>query len=176
MTDIPKTDESSVEPPSKSERKRQMLALQELGERLVGLSESELAKVPIDDERLRDAVITARRVTARGGLKRQLQFIGKLMRSTDPEPISRSLAALDKQHRNQTAAFHRIEAARDDLRSRGDEAIGGILSMWPKAEVSWLRQWVRQQPKELARGSERAHSRKLHRYLTELAASAPEEL
>ena len=73
-----------------------MLALQELGERLVGLPESELAKIPIDDERLRDAVTTARRITARGGLRRQLQFIGKLMRSVDPEPISRSLAALDK--------------------------------------------------------------------------------
>lgn len=152
-----------------------MLALQELGERLVGLPESELAKIPIDDERLRDAVTTARRITARGGLRRQLQYIGKLMRSIDPEPISRSLAALDKQHRNQTAAFHRIEAARDDLRSRGDDAIGDILSMWPQAEVSWLRQWVRQYPRELARGNERAHSRKLHRYLTELADSASEE-
>ena len=152
-----------------------MLALQELGERLVGLPESELAKIPIDDERLRDAVTTARRITARGGLKRQLQFIGKLMRSIDPEPISKSLAALDKQHRNQTAAFHRIEAARDDLRSRGDDAIGDVLSMWPQAEAFWLRQWVRKLPKELARGSERAHSRKLHRYLTELADSASEE-
>ena len=152
-----------------------MLALQELGERLVGLPESELAKIPIDDERLRNAVTTARRITARGGLRRQLQFIGKLMRSIDPEPISRSLEALDKQHRGQTAAFHRIEAARDDLRSRGDGAIGDILSMWPQAEVSWLRQWVRQHPRELARGNERAHSRKLHRYLTELAYSAFEE-
>ena len=152
-----------------------MLALQELGKRLVGLPESELAKIPIDDERLRDAVTTARRITARGGLRRQLQFIGKLMRSIDPEPISRSLAALDKQHRNQTAAFHRIEAARDDLRSRGDEAIGDILSMWPQAEVSWLRQWVRQHPRELTRGNERAHLRKLHRYLTELADSVSEE-
>ena len=150
-----------------------MLALQELGEKLVGLSESELAKVPFDDERLKDAVMTARRITARGALKRQLQFIGKLMRSIDPEPISKSLAVLDKQHRNQTAAFHRIEAACDDLRLRGDDAIGAILSMWPQAEVSWLRQWVRQLPKELARGNDRAHSRKLHRYL---ADSAPEEL
>ena len=153
-----------------------MLALQELGERLVGLSDSELAKVSIEDERLRDAVNNARRITARGGLRRQLQFIGKLMRSVDSEPISRSLAALDKQHRSQTVALHRIEAARDELSSRGDDAIGSILTMWPQAEVSWLRQWVRQQPKEVARGSERAHLRKLHRYLTELADSASEEL
>ena len=153
-----------------------MLALQELGERLVGLSESELAKIPIDDERLRDAVNTARRITARGGLRRQLQFIGKLMRSIDPEQISRSLAALDKQHRSQTSSFHKIERAREDLRSRGDDAIGGILAIWPYAEVAWLRQWIRQQPKEKACGSERAHSRRLHRYLTELADSASEEL
>ena len=65
-----------------------MLALQELGEKLIGLSESELAKVPFDDERLKDAVITARRITARGALKRQLQFIGKLLRFRDTSDIA----------------------------------------------------------------------------------------
>lgn len=156
---------------SKSERKRQMHALQDLGERLVALPAAELAKIPIDDERLRDAVETARRITARGGLKRQLQFIGKLMRAIDPTPIANGLAALDHRATESAAAFHRIEHARDQLRTEGDRALGDILAIWPHAEMSLLRQWIRQHPKEVARGNERAHSRKLFRYLAELDES-----
>ena len=85
-------------PPSKSERKRQMLALQALGERLVGLSETELSTINIPDARLKEAVLEARRITARGGLKRQLQYIGKLMRSVDPTPIEAGLAAVSYTH------------------------------------------------------------------------------
>jgi len=156
---------------SKSERKRQMHALQELGERLVALPATELARIPIEDERLRDAVDTARRITARGGLKRQLQFIGKLMRSIDPTPIADGLAALEHRATEDAAAFHRIEHARDRLRAEGDQALGDILGIWPHAEISLLRQWIRQHPKEVSKGNERAHSRKLFRYLAELDQS-----
>ena len=158
--------------PSKSERKRQMLALQEMGERLVSLSRSDLDRINISDERLKEAVETARGITARGGLKRQLQFIGKLMRSTDTAPIEAGLAMLDQQHAVSTANFHRIEAARDRLRDEGDAALGEILAIWPAAEPSLLRQWVRQHPKEIQRGNEKAHARKLFRYLSELDAAA----
>ena len=156
---------------SKSERKRQMHALQDLGERLVALPAAELAKIPIDDERLRDAVEGARQITARGGLKRQLQFIGKLMRSIDPTPIANGLAALDRRATESAAAFHRIESARDQLRTAGDRALGDILAIWPHAEISLLRQWIRQHPQEVEKGNERAHSRKLFRYLAELDQS-----
>ena len=134
--------------PSKSERKRQMLALQEMGERLVSLSRSDLDSINIPDERLKEAVETARGITARGGLKRQLQFIGKLMRSTDTAPIKKGLAMLDQQHATSTADFRRVEAARDRLRNEGDAALGDILAIWPAAEASLLRQWIRQHPKE----------------------------
>ena len=158
--------------PSKSERKRQMLALQEMGERLVSLSRSDLDRINIQDERLKDAVESARGITARSGLKRQLQFIGKLMRSTDTAPIETGLAMLDQQHAASTAGFHRVEAARDRLRDEGDAALGEILAIWPAAEASLLRQWIRQHPKEIQRGNEKAHARKLFRYLSELDAAA----
>ncbi len=159
---------------SKSERKRQMRALQGLGERLVALPAAELAKISIDDDRLRDAIDTARRITARGGLKRQLRFIGKLMRSIDPTQIANDLAALQQRTAERAATFHRIERARDKLRADGDRALGDILAIWPHAEASLLRQWIRQHPKEVARGNERAHSRKLFRYLVELDQSGGE--
>ena len=84
-------NEIAQEAPSKSERKRQMHALQQLGERLVALPQAELDRLNIEDERLREAIDQARRITARGGLRRQLQFIGKLMRSIDPSSIEAGL-------------------------------------------------------------------------------------
>ncbi|MED5315652.1 MAG: ribosome biogenesis factor YjgA, partial [Pseudomonadota bacterium] len=100
-----------------------------------------------------------------------LQFIGKLMRSIDPTPIANGLAALDRRATESAAAFHRIESARDQLRTAGDRALGDILAIWPHAEISLLRQWIRQHPQEVGKGNERAHSRKLFRYLAELDQS-----
>ena len=168
-SDIGETDDLR---PSKSERKRQMLALQKMGERLVSLSRSDLDRINIPDERLRVAVETARGITARGGLKRQLQFIGKLMRSTDIAPIETGLAMLDQQNVVTTAGFHRVEAARYRLQNEGDSALGDILAIWPAAEPSLLRQWIRQHPREIQRCIEKAHARKLFRYLSGLDAAA----
>ena len=158
--------------PSKSKRKRQMLALRAMGERLVSLSRSDLDRINIPDERLRVAVETARDITAHGGLKRQLKFIGKLMRSTDIAPIETGLAMLDQQNAVTAASFHRVERARDRLRNEGDAALGDILAIWPAAEASLLRQWIRQHPTEIQRGNEKPHARKLFRYLSELEAAA----
>ena len=94
------------------------------------------------------------------------------MRSTDTTPIKKGLAMLDQQHATSTADFRRVEAARDRLRNEGDAALGDILAIWPAAEASLLRQWIRQHPKEIQRGNEKAHARKLFRYLSELDAAA----
>ena len=79
--------------PSKSARKRAYLALQKLGEELITLRESDLQAMPLDEE-LRDAVLEARRVKAHGALRRQKQYIGKLMGRIDPEPIREALERL----------------------------------------------------------------------------------
>ena len=77
--------------PSKSARKREYLALQKLGEQLLTLKESDLQAMDIDTELL-DAVLEARRIKSHGALRRQKQYIGKLMRGLDPEPIRAALA------------------------------------------------------------------------------------
>lgn len=82
------------ERPSKSARKRAAHAAQELGERLIALKETDLAKLPLPDV-LADAIREAKRIKARGGLARQRQYIGKLMRDIDPEPIEAALASRD---------------------------------------------------------------------------------
>ena len=166
-------DDALVE--SKSARKRQMHALQHLGEQLVELSAAQLQKLNIDNESLIEAVQLAQRISHRSGKRRQMQFIGKLMRSVDAEPIREGLSALDQQHIQRTAEFHRIEIARDRLRDEGDDAVGATLAAWPQAEASWLRQWIRQYPTEVARGNDKSHLRKLFRYLSDLDQSSDAE-
>ena len=79
-------------PPSKSSRKRAAHAAQKLGEQLVRMREQDLAGLPLPED-LRDAIVEARRLTSRGALARQHQFIGKLMRDTDLAAVEGALAA-----------------------------------------------------------------------------------
>ncbi len=79
--------------PSKSAKKREYLALQKLGEDLITLKESELASLPLDDDLLA-AIHEAQQIKARGALRRQKQYIGKLMRHIDPEPLLIEIAKL----------------------------------------------------------------------------------
>jgi ribosome-associated protein len=83
-------------PPSKSSRKREAHALQKLGEELVQMRAQDLARLPLP-ESLRDAIDEARRLTSRGAQARQRQFIGKLMRDIDIEPIVTAMAALTEE-------------------------------------------------------------------------------
>lgn len=91
-------DEYGERPPSKSMRKRAAHSAQKLGERLVKMRDSELAGLPLPDE-LREAITEARRLTNRGALARQHQFIGKLMRSVDIEALEQALAAQEAAQR-----------------------------------------------------------------------------
>ena len=79
--------------PSKSAKKREYLALQKLGEELITLRESELAELPLDEDLLL-AIQDAQQIKARGAMRRQKQFIGKLMRQVDPEPLMIAMAKL----------------------------------------------------------------------------------
>lgn len=79
--------------PSKSAKKREYLALQKLGEELITLKQSELESLSLEDD-LREAVMEARQIKAHGALRRQKQYIGKLMRHIDPEPLKLELARL----------------------------------------------------------------------------------
>ena len=92
-------------PPSKSARKRDALALQKLGEALVKMRLADLDRLPLP-ENLREAIDEARRLTNRGALSRQRQYIGKLMRDIDVAPVEAALAALTEE-RNARARMRR---------------------------------------------------------------------
>jgi ribosome-associated protein len=120
-------DDNHDEGPSKSELKRQSTGLQALGEALIELPASELAELPLP-ENLRDAVELARRITAHGGLYRQKQYIGKLMRKIDAEPIREALAARKNRERVAALQFRRIEQWRDRLLAEGSGLVQSLKS------------------------------------------------
>ena len=79
--------------PSKSARKREFLALQKLGEDLIALKESDLRQIGLDEDLL-EAVLDARKIKSHSALRRQKQYIGKIMRNVDPEPIRTAIMRL----------------------------------------------------------------------------------
>jgi 5-(carboxyamino)imidazole ribonucleotide mutase len=96
----------SEDPPSKSARKRAALAVQKLGEQLVGLKDEELATLDLP-ETLTAAILEARRIRSRAALARQRQYIGKLMRALDPAAIEAALAARAAQHVRRARGYAR---------------------------------------------------------------------
>jgi ribosome-associated protein len=100
--------------PSKSELKRQSQGLQDLGEQLIGLPQADLDALALPDA-LHDAVMLARRITAHGGLYRQKQYIGKLMRKVDAEPIRKAIEARALRHRADALRHRKVETWRTRL-------------------------------------------------------------
>ena len=140
----------SDELPSKSQRKREMHELQTLGAELTELSDEQLSSMQLP-ERLMDAVLDARRMSKHEARRRQLQFIGKIMRSVDPEPIREQLAAWKAVSRAHTARLHTIERWRTRL-LEDDHALADLLREHPHAEAGRLRNLIRNAKREHAAG------------------------
>ena len=160
-------EDDELLPESKSARKRQMHALQILGEQLVALTAPQLAKLELD-EALLEAVTLAQRINHHSGKRRQMQYIGKLMRSADADRIAQALDALHEGSRKDKAREHMIEAARDSLITRGDDALSEVLTLWPHADRQKLRQLGRSAIDEKNKGLPPTSARKLFRYLRSL--------
>jgi ribosome-associated protein len=135
-------DEYLDEGPSKSLLKRQSHELQLLGEELIGLPQDELDALPLP-EVLRDAVLLARRITAHGGLYRQKQFIGKLMRKIDAEPIRLALEARRERDRTSVRQFQMIERWRTRLIDE-DAAFAEFTQTFPAADGAMLTRLIAQ--------------------------------
>ncbi|MCL6262455.1 MULTISPECIES: ribosome biogenesis factor YjgA [Craterilacuibacter] len=133
---------------SKSEKKRQMDALQELGKALTELSTDKLKKIELDED-LRVAVLEHKRLTSHGAKKRQEQYIGKLMRSIDPEPIRQQLAIVRGDSSQHAAWLMLLERWRDRLMA-DDAMLAVFITEHPEADVQQMRTTIRNARKELA--------------------------
>jgi ribosome-associated protein len=174
--DLPE-DEGGVALPSKSQLKRESEALQKLGVALVDLNRTQLAKLDLP-EKLVTAVLDCQRIGNGPALKRQRQYIGKLMRDVDPAPIQAYLDRLKGNDAQQIAWLHRIERQRDALLA-SDEAVQALIAEHPDLDIQALRQRVRNARAERAAieaGQHKPpkHFRALFQFLKELSpAPAP---
>ena len=155
---------------SKSEMKRDMHALQKLGESIVKLSNGQFATIPLDDETLAEAIHTARRIKHKEGLRRQMQYIGKLLRNLNTEKIEAAYRALQEGQKEKTRRFHQLEQWRDQIIEQGPSAVEDVLLKHPHADRQHLRQLVLQANREKKGNKPPASARKLFQYLRELDA------
>ncbi|UTW14009.1 ribosome biogenesis factor YjgA [Marinobacterium rhizophilum] len=153
---------------SKSQVKREMNALQDLGKKLVALNKDQLAKVPLD-ETLREAIDECRRLKKGEAIRRQLQYIGRLMRLADSDAISQTLDSFEAGKQAHDAHFHRLERWRDRLINGTPSDLTDYVAAFPGADVQHLRQLVRNAQKEAQQQKPPASARKLFKYLRELA-------
>src|ERR1044071_8401756 len=160
------------ERPSKSERKRRSDDLQSLGEALIDLPDSELNALPLPDQ-LREAVLLARKITAHGGLYRQKQYIGKLMRKIDAEPIRAALEARRDRERRSALQFRRLEQWRDRMLAEGEPAIAAFArEVGPTVDTAMLATLVRRAQAEKAANHPPAAARALFQALRAAWATA----
>lgn len=132
----------SQDRPSKSQLKRDMVALQKLGEALIKLPISQLNEIPIDDQ-LREAILEAQSLTSHEAKRRQLQYVGRLMREVDSAPIQEALSKLQLHYQKTKQAFHQVEKWRDQLIEGNDEVLQAFFTEHPKADFQHLRQLIR---------------------------------
>ncbi|MEZ9542896.1 ribosome biogenesis factor YjgA [Vibrio sp. 10N.286.48.C11] len=151
---------------SKTEMKTDMEALQKLGEELVSLKPSVLDKFPLSED-LAQAIKDAQRFKNEAK-RRQLQYIGKVMRNVDPEPIQAALDKVRNKHSQATAELHKLEQLRDRVVAEGDAAISEVMDMYPKADRQRLRQLARQANKEKSANKPAKASREIFQILKEL--------
>ena len=158
-------EDDFIEPPSKSSLKREMHALQDLGEQLVALSVDRLKKMPLPDS-LYEAVRAAQgfKMEAR---RRQMQYIGKLMRKIDPAPIQAQLDIFNGNSAAEIAKMHRLERMREQL-LEDEKTIGTIAETWPEADLQYLRTLRRNALKEREAAKPAKPFREIFRVLRDL--------
>ena len=157
-------------PVSKTRRKQEMHELQALGAALVELPATQLGAMDLSPE-LREAVLAGRRITSHEARRRQLQYIGRLMRDVDPAPIRARLKALEGSSAEATARHRRLEQLRERLLA-DDQALTAYVAAHPGADAQELRTLIRNARREQKEGRPPRAFRELFRTLKSLDAAA----
>lgn len=171
-TEIDHSGETQEEEPiSKSQRKRDANAAQDLGKNILSLSQDAQNSIELP-ESLVKALNDARKIKKNSALKRQLQYIGKLMRHLDIEPIQEQYLKLTNHYDKDIKALHHLENWRDRLLAEGDKALEELLKEAPDADRQHLRQLIRQSMKETKLKKPPKSAREIFKYLKGLFAES----
>ena len=153
---------------SKSQRKRDCNEQQRISDRLLELPPDQLAHIEMPEE-LAQALAEAHRIRSNSALKRQRQYLGKIMRGIDSEKIENQLDAVIHRNDTNTARFKKLEKWRDRLVDNDKDALGEIIHELPELDRNHVHNLVRQAAREASADKPPAASRKLFKYLRDLA-------
>lgn len=152
---------------SKSQLKREMHALQELGKHIMELRGDQVAALPMSD-RLRAAIAESKRIRQNEARRRHLQYVGKIIRlEDDPDALIKAVQACDAGSQEHTRRLHLAERWRDRLIAEGDAAVTEFIDYCPSAEAQHLRNLTRNARRDAQKESNTGQSTKLFRYLRE---------
>ena len=166
--------EEEYERPSKSQRKREMTALQKTGEQLVNESADRIKRTPMP-ENLREAILECQRIRNHEGRRRQLQYIGKIMRSLDEEAIAtinRTIESWRGLSKADTLLMHALENQREKLLA-DESALTEFLHKYPQADIQQLRTLIRNAKKETAANKPPKAYREIYRLLKQIMTASP---
>ncbi len=159
-----------IPPPTKTELKRQAQAVQDLADRLIDAPADLAAAIGLP-EKVRDAIALARRITSRAALIRQRQFVAKLMRGIDPEPVRAALDARADVARRQAARFRRAERWRDRLVDGGRAGVEAFEAQFPAVDRAELARLVSAALAERRKDRNTGASRELFRWVRDTLAA-----
>ena len=161
--------EPEYDRPSKSELKRQSNDLQKLGEQLIDAPRDRVKRVAMPDE-VKDAILMCQTITNHEGRRRQLQYVGKMMRTLDEEEVAviqRTIESWKGASKAETAALHALERRRDKLLA-DDKALTVLLEEHPELDVQQLRTLIRNARKEQAENKPPKAYREIFQILKDL--------
>lgn len=168
--------EQQYDRPSKSQLKREMTALQELGEELIAQPKDRVMRVPMPED-VREAILECQKIKDHEGRRRQTQYVGKKMRTLEEDEIAAIQKVLDSwkgASKAETAAMHALERRRDKLLA-DDKALTELLARHPEVDGQHLRGLIRNARKEQAENKPPKAYREIFQILKQLATPSPTE-
>jgi ribosome-associated protein len=160
--------------PSKSQIKRECHHLLDIGDEILKLNNDDINSLELPDD-LAEAITTARKIKSRSGLKRQRQYIGKLLRSIDSSDIEAQLRKIQHRHDTNTVQFKRLEKWRDSLIDNDRDALNEVIDHFPGIDRQYINQLIRAAIQQKKNDKPPAAARKLFRYLRELEENLQEK-
>lgn len=167
MSEAFEPDEAEDLGPSKSQRKRDMLELQKMGEALMAMKPEVWDRFPFQP-RLREALEESRRIKNLSARRRHVRFLGKLLGKEDTDAVQETIERMEARKQGEREHLHLHEGWRDRLIDEGDVALGSFLEHYPQADRQQLRQLIRDARREREREKPPAAARKLFRMIREL--------
>ncbi len=165
--------EQEYDRPSKSQLKREMTALQKLGQELINEPRDRVKRVPMPED-VRDAILECQLIKDHEGRRRQLQYVGKKMRSLEEHELAAIQKTLDSWRglsKADTAALHALERRRDKLLA-DDGALTQLLAQYPQLDAQQLRTLIRNARKEQAENKPPKAFREIYQILKQLEKPA----